>query len=87
MWSDVCVCKIRKMKGHANNMFVYCHNIGAWGIHFVIIVVLKIFYDSLPGVSQETSWTLTNISYTVVSRILISILLVFSTKGHVKWLY
>lgn len=24
---------------------------------------LKIFYDIMPGVSQETSWTLTNISY------------------------
>lgn len=24
---------------------------------------LKIFYDIVPGVSQETSWTLTNISY------------------------
>lgn len=24
---------------------------------------LKIFYDIIPGVSQETSWTLTNISY------------------------
>jgi hypothetical protein len=29
----------------------------------VLIVCLKIFYDIIPGVSQETSWTLTNISY------------------------
>ncbi|KAK7973050.1 hypothetical protein PG988_007184 [Apiospora saccharicola] len=36
---------------------------GAWTIHFVLIFALKIFYDILPGVSQETSWTLTNISY------------------------
>lgn len=36
---------------------------GAWTIHFVLIIVLKIFYDIIPGVSQETSWTLTNISY------------------------
>lgn len=36
---------------------------GAWTIHFVLIVALKIFYDIIPGVSQETSWTLTNISY------------------------
>ncbi|KAJ5544712.1 hypothetical protein N7461_007016, partial [Penicillium sp. DV-2018c] len=36
---------------------------GAWTIHFVCIAVLKIFYDIIPGVSQETSWTLTNISY------------------------
>ena len=27
------------------------------------IAALKIFYDIIPGVSQETSWTLTNISY------------------------
>ena len=36
---------------------------GAWTIHFVLIAALKIFYDIIPGVSQETSWTLTNISY------------------------
>jgi hypothetical protein len=37
--------------------------IGAWTIHFVCIAALKIIYDIIPGVSQETSWTLTNISY------------------------
>lgn len=26
-------------------------------------MVLKVIYDIIPGVSQETSWTLTNISY------------------------
>jgi len=36
---------------------------GAWTIHIVLIAALKIFYDIIPGVSQETSWTLTNISY------------------------
>src|SRR5438034_3288418 len=39
------------------------HSPGAWTIHFVLIIALKIFYDIIPGVSQETSWTLTNISY------------------------
>jgi ORMDL family len=39
---------------------------GAWTIHVVLIICLKIFYDTLPGVSQETSWTLTNISYMAV---------------------
>lgn len=36
---------------------------GAWGIHIVLIACLKILFDIMPGVSQETSWTLTNISY------------------------
>ncbi|KAF2203605.1 Orm1 type endoplasmic reticulum protein [Delitschia confertaspora ATCC 74209] len=36
---------------------------GAWVIHFVLILLAKILFDIVPGVSQETSWTLTNISY------------------------
>ena len=43
---------------------------GAWAIHFIIILCLKIFYDIIPGVSQETSWTLTNITYMVGSYIM-----------------
>lgn len=36
---------------------------GAWVIHFVLIILLKIIFDIVPHISQETSWTLTNISY------------------------
>ncbi|KAL9085789.1 MAG: hypothetical protein Q9165_007421 [Trypethelium subeluteriae] len=36
---------------------------GAWTIHFVIIICLKILYNIIPGVSQELSWTLTNMTY------------------------
>ncbi|KAK0808335.1 sphingolipid homeostasis protein orm1 [Friedmanniomyces endolithicus] len=36
---------------------------GAWMIHIILIALLKILYDILPGVSQETSWTLTNATY------------------------
>ena len=37
--------------------------LGAWTIHFVLIAALKILFDIIPGMSQETSWTMTNISY------------------------
>lgn len=37
--------------------------LGAWTIHVVLIILLKILFDIIPGVSTETSWTLTNISY------------------------
>lgn len=40
-----------------------CLSKGAWTIHFVLIAALKVLFDIIPGVSQETSWTLTNISY------------------------
>jgi hypothetical protein len=36
---------------------------GAWTIHPVLILGLKILFDILPGVTQEISWTLTNITY------------------------
>ncbi|MCJ1236012.1 hypothetical protein MMC14_003989 [Varicellaria rhodocarpa] len=36
---------------------------GAWLIHLFLIAALKTFFGIMPGISQETSWTLTNISY------------------------
>ena len=39
-------------------------------VHIVLICLLKIIYDIVPGVSQETSWTLTNISYMFGSYIM-----------------
>jgi uncharacterized membrane protein len=43
---------------------------GAWAVHVVLIILLKIIYDIVPGMSQETSWTLTNISYMLGSYIM-----------------
>lgn len=43
---------------------------GAWVIHIVIILILLLFYDLLPGVSTELSWTLTNITYVVGSYLM-----------------
>ncbi|RYO83494.1 hypothetical protein DL766_004980 [Monosporascus sp. MC13-8B] len=43
---------------------------GAWTIHIVLIAALKILWDVVPGVSQETSWTLTNICYMLGSYIM-----------------
>lgn len=43
---------------------------GAWTIHLVIIAGLKILYDIIPGVSQETSWTLVNITYMMGSYLM-----------------
>ncbi|KAF2221895.1 putative unfolded protein response protein Orm1 [Elsinoe ampelina] len=36
---------------------------GAWVIHFVLIALLKILFDIVPNISQEMSWTFTNIIY------------------------
>lgn len=43
---------------------------GAWLVHFVLIVGLKIFFNIIPGSTQETSWTMTNISYMVGSYLM-----------------
>lgn len=49
---------------------VLCASTGAWTIHIVIIAALKILYDVIPGSSQESSWTLTNMTYMVGSYIM-----------------
>ncbi|WPH01454.1 Hypothetical protein R9X50_00430000 [Acrodontium crateriforme] len=36
---------------------------GAWMIHPILIILLKILYDIIPSISQETSWTMTNVTY------------------------
>ena len=36
---------------------------GAWAIHVICIIGLKLLFDVIPGVSQETSWTLVSIVY------------------------
>ncbi|KAK5164937.1 sphingolipid homeostasis protein orm1 [Saxophila tyrrhenica] len=36
---------------------------GAWLIHIICILLLKILYDIIPSISQETSWTLVNTTY------------------------
>ncbi|ODQ63986.1 Orm1 type endoplasmic reticulum protein [Nadsonia fulvescens var. elongata DSM 6958] len=48
----------------------WVHGKGAWVIHIVIILILKIFYDLLPGVTQELSWTFTNITYVTGSYLM-----------------
>lgn len=40
---------------------------GAWLIHIVMIIATKIFFDILPGVDQTIAWTLTNLTYNIVS--------------------
>ena len=44
--------------------------IGAWVIHPIMIIALKILFDSLPGISQEMSWTLTNLTYMASSYLM-----------------
>ena len=39
-------------------------------MHFIIIALLKIFYDAVPGMTQETSWTMVNITYMAGSYIM-----------------
>jgi hypothetical protein len=55
--SDTSICRVVIL------MLTDLEFLGAWTIHIVLIACLKILFDIIPGVSQETSWTLTNISY------------------------
>lgn len=43
---------------------------GAWGIHVLITMLLKCFYNLIPGISNEWSWTMTNVTYVIGSYIM-----------------
>lgn len=51
----------RILAAHLADAFVF--HLGAWAIHVICIIGLKLLFDVIPGVSQETSWTLVNIVY------------------------
>ncbi|KAG8947298.1 hypothetical protein FRC04_010874 [Tulasnella sp. 424] len=40
---------------------------GAWLIHIVLILGGKLLFDLIPGVTQNISWTMTNIAYMLLS--------------------
>ena len=43
---------------------------GAWIIHFVIIILLRLFFNLFPGITNDWSWTLTNITYVIGSYVM-----------------
>ncbi|GMM33371.1 sphingolipid homeostasis protein [Saccharomycopsis crataegensis] len=48
----------------------WVHSKGAWLIHICIILLLKMFFNVLPGSTTELSWTLTNTTYIIGSYIM-----------------
>lgn len=48
----------------------WVHHKGAWVVHIVLIVALFMFYDGIPWVDAELTWTLTNITYVIGSYIM-----------------
>lgn len=48
----------------------WVHSKGAWLIHGFIIVLLKGFFNVLPGSTAELAWTLTNATYIIGSYIM-----------------
>ncbi|KAK0491434.1 ORMDL family-domain-containing protein [Armillaria novae-zelandiae] len=43
---------------------------GAWLIHVVLICAGKVLIDTLPGMSQQVSWTLVNLVYLALSYLM-----------------
>ena len=48
----------------------WVHQKGAWIIHIVIIVLLKIFYNFISVLDNDWKWTMTNLTYTIGSYIM-----------------
>lgn len=45
---------------------------GAWVIHPVLICIGKLLVDSIPGMQQNLSWTIVNLSYMLVCDIVMN---------------
>jgi len=43
---------------------------GAWLIHVVLIIIGKIIVDTIPGMTQQISWTLVNLLYLALSYLM-----------------
>jgi hypothetical protein len=61
-------CRQQQTSG-SNRLTCIC-TAGAWLIHPILIFCLKILFDIVPGITQEVSWTLTNITYMAGSYIM-----------------
>lgn len=40
---------------------------GAWMIHPILILIVKVLVDAIPGMTQDVSWTIVNLGYMAVS--------------------
>jgi len=52
---------------YANINAEWVNQKGAWLIHPVLIAIGKIFIDTIPGMTQQISWTLVNLAYMFLS--------------------
>lgn len=48
----------------------WVHSKGAWIIHIVIILLLKIFFNFITVLNNDWKWTLTNLTYNIGSYIM-----------------
>lgn len=60
---------MRKVSGFSLAYFYELNMIfsGAWLIHVVLVFMGKIIIDTIPGMTQQISWTLVNLIYLNVS--------------------
>ncbi|KDQ64454.1 hypothetical protein JAAARDRAFT_187778 [Jaapia argillacea MUCL 33604] len=61
---------ILDQSAYANPNAEWVNRKGAWLIHPVLIVVGKIMIDTIPGMTQQVSWTLANLLYSAISYII-----------------
>jgi len=57
---------------------VFADQQGSWIIHPMLILLGKVLVGALPGMTQDLSWTVTNLGYMAVSQLLhMSIVLMY----------
>lgn len=69
MINDV-IARVKRMNPHPSQVNMnsnWVNSRGAWVTNLVIIAALRYVFGIIPMISVETAWTLTNVTYLVVS--------------------
>jgi len=62
--------EVLDQSAYANPNAEWVNRKGAWLIHPVLIILGKVLIDSIPGIAQDTSWTIVNLAYMLLSYIM-----------------
>ncbi|KAF9434372.1 hypothetical protein BGZ76_008131 [Entomortierella beljakovae] len=62
--------QILDQHSQANLNSSWVNDKGAWMTNVIIILLIKLFYGIIPGMSHELSWTMTTLTYNVGSYVM-----------------
>jgi len=67
---EIATDTLEDQSAYVNNNAEWVNRKGAWLIHLVLILSGKVCIDSIPSMTQESSWTTVNLTYLMLSYLM-----------------